>query len=122
MDYRFSHCRSLHPSQLTSLLLSHILSSSLTSDLSLAPLIKVFDHLSRTHRNALRGCVVGEVRALVGEEGEGGGRGGEGRRNRFAKLSVLVRIATRCQALLSVVSEEVLKIGRLYLDCMMCVN
>lgn len=76
-------------------------------------LTEVFDHLSRAHRNALKRCVVAEVRALVARRGEGK----EGaKEDRFAKLSVLLQVATHCQSLLSVVSEDVLKIGGLQLE------
>ena len=34
--------------------------------------------------------------------------------DRFSKLLVLLKIATRCQSLLNVVSEEVLKIGNVW--------
>lgn len=82
----------------------------------------MFDHLSRTNRNALKRCVVGEVRALIvgkgvrkgeGRDGEEEEEEGEDRGTRFAKLSVLLQIAIDCQSLLNVVSEEVLKTGGL---------
>ena len=113
----FSPHSSLHPNQLTTLLLSHTLSSAPTSGLPLTTLTEVFDHLSRAHRNALKQCVVGEVRALVTGRRERGGEGEEEEEDdkgtRCAKLSVLLQVATKCRSLLNAVSEDVLKIGGL---------
>lgn len=101
---------------MTALLLSRTLSSDPTSALPLKTVTEVFDHLSRTHRNALKRCVVAEVRALVVGRREGS-EAEEDRGTRFAKLSILLQVATQCRSLLSVVSEDVLKIGGLQLEC-----
>lgn len=61
-----------------------------------------------------------QVRLLVVVvPGEGGGRDDKG--TRFTKLSVLLRIAINCHLLLHIVSEDVLKIGRHQLECVLCV-
>ena len=119
MPLHILHSSSLHPQELTSLLLNHTLSCTPTSDLILTTLTKAFDHLSRTHRSALRHCVVEKVRELVTGEGRVEERErGEGKvptadtEARFVELSTLLRIGTSCQALLDVVAEEVLTLGK----------
>ncbi len=104
-----------YPYQVTPsrLLLNHALSSVLTLDPSFITLTKVFDHISHTHRDALRQCVVDKVKEMMSEEGSRGGCG----EMRFRKLVFMIQIGIHCRSLLEVAAEETLKIGGLLLEC-----
>ena len=102
--------RSLHPPELTSLLLDHTLSSPFgpAHESAFAALTKVFAHLALTHRHALRLCLVDKVRLLLGEKGCAGGENAEGR---LMNLFVLLKLLTSCRALLDIVAEDILSLG-----------
>ncbi len=80
---------------------------------SFITLTKVFDHISRTHCDALRQCVVDKVKEMMSEEGSGGGCG----EMMFRKLVFMIQIGIHCRSLLEVAAEETLKIGGLLLEC-----
>ena len=108
--------RSLHPPQLTSLLLDHTLSSSATSSAhdssTLSLPVKVFAHLGHTHRHALRVCLVEKVKWLVGDH-QVGGTGGEGPgEGRFLEMFALLQLFNNCRSLLDVVAEDILSCGK----------
>ncbi len=105
--------RSLHPPELTSLLLDHTLSSPLgpAHESSFTNLSKVLAHLAQTHRHAVRVFLVRSMgKLLAGETAMEGGDGGDGR---LMKMFLLLKLLTSCRPLLDVVAEDILDQGGL---------
>ena len=102
--FTFQLVRSLHPSSLMPVLLHHTLSTpSSSSNPSMDPgfttLTQALTHLSRTHKDTLRDCVVSLVTDLLSSAN----------RPELHKILFLLRVASECPPVLEIAAAQCLE-------------